>query len=324
MLSVQSGPTAIGYNAFNEDIYVLNGNSSSVTVINTTNNLVNQTILTGSDPAGILFVPYFNHDILVANQGSNTISVIDPNNIVTNTIQVGAQPSEMTFNMFNHDVYVVTSDSVEAINSSFAVVATFNYSAVGGIAYDRANHDIFFSDASSNSVVAVNATNQIATVILVGHGPHFLVFDNSSGDVYVSNLQSETISAINSTNQVVATIPVGAGALYMVANLDNGELYAINSVNGSVTAINTTANQVISNISLGAGAEPTTAAYDEVDDLIYIPLLDRSSVLVISSSNQIVGQLSTGIAPTQVFYDSINFELYVVNSGSNSVTVYPT
>jgi YVTN family beta-propeller protein len=318
-ISLGAHPIYIGYDQFNNELYVSLANSS-VAVINGSTNSIVQMLQTGKDPNQILFVPSFGHEVFVANEGSHTITAISPkNNSIVATIRVDSSPSLMRFNMYNHEIYIACSDSIVAVNSSDVIVASFNYTGTGGLAYDNATHEILFSDTPDNVVRAISSQNQIVASISVGVEPQNLLFDPSNNDTYVTNIQSHTLSVIDLANQVVANIPVGSGAYYMVATPTT--LYAANSQSGTLSAINASTNQVAANVSLGAGTEPTMSAYDETDGQIYVPILNDSYVLEVSSSNTIVGQIPTGQAPAQVFYDSIDYELYVANSGSNTLTV---
>ncbi len=318
-ISLGSQPIYIGYNQFNNELYVSLSNSS-VAVINGSTNSIVQMFQTGKDPNQILFVPSFSHEVFVANEGSNTITAIAPNNnSIVATTQLASSPNLMRFNMYNHEIYVACSDSIVAINSSDDIVTSFNYTGTGGLAYNSATHEILFSDTPDNVVRAISSQNQIVANISVGSEPQNLLFDSSNNVTYVTNIQSHSLSAIDLANQVVANISVGSGAYYMVSNPTT--LYSVNSQSGTLSAINVSTNIVVANISLGVGAEPTMSTYDETDGLIYVPILSDSSVLVVSGSNAIAGQIPTGQAPAQVFYDSIDYELYVANSMSDTLTV---
>jgi YVTN family beta-propeller protein len=76
-ISVGSIPFGIAHNPTNNNMYVSNADSNTVSVINSTTNSVIDTIPTGSTPIGIAYNPNNGH-IYVNNAGSNTTYVIHP------------------------------------------------------------------------------------------------------------------------------------------------------------------------------------------------------------------------------------------------------
>jgi YVTN family beta-propeller protein len=75
-IPVGSYPFGIVYNPTNKNMYVTNGGSNTISVINQTNSVI-ATIPTGSGPTGIAHNPNNRH-IYVIIFGSNTTSVIHP------------------------------------------------------------------------------------------------------------------------------------------------------------------------------------------------------------------------------------------------------
>src|SRR5918996_600781 len=105
VIPVGSFPQALVFNPSNNNIYVTNRDSGTVSVIETDNNTVIKNVTVGSFPEQMLFNPT-NNDIDVANVISNSISVIDSNvNEVTNEIEVGIDPIDLEFNPSNNYVY---------------------------------------------------------------------------------------------------------------------------------------------------------------------------------------------------------------------------
>jgi len=70
-------PYGIAFNSANNNMYVANADSSTVSVISGSTNSVIATIPTGSVPVGIAYNSNNGH-IYVTNFGSNTVSVIHP------------------------------------------------------------------------------------------------------------------------------------------------------------------------------------------------------------------------------------------------------
>ena len=68
-------PMALEFNPSNNNIYVANQGSNSISVIDSLTNTVVATVKVGNSPRALEFNPS-NNNIYVANQGSNDISVI--------------------------------------------------------------------------------------------------------------------------------------------------------------------------------------------------------------------------------------------------------
>ena len=100
-------------------MYVANGDSSTISVIDVNNNLINTITVPGPINNDIVleFNPV-NNNIYAANIGSNTVSVIDINNNIVDNIVVGNNPRDIEFSPANN-IYVANSfsDTVSIIPS---------------------------------------------------------------------------------------------------------------------------------------------------------------------------------------------------------------
>ncbi|HEY6535419.1 MAG TPA: hypothetical protein VIY08_06425, partial [Candidatus Nitrosocosmicus sp.] len=76
-INVGDNPWIIAYNSANNDMYVANFGSNTVSVINSNNQLV-ATINVGFSPQAIAYNSV-NNDMYLANYRSNTVSVINSN-----------------------------------------------------------------------------------------------------------------------------------------------------------------------------------------------------------------------------------------------------
>jgi YVTN family beta-propeller protein len=106
---VGENPEGLALNPANDDLYVTNTGSGTVSVFNTTSNTHLATIGVGSRPLGIAFSPKKGL-MYVANSGSDFVSVIDPSsNTVIDTITVGSNPAGVAFDPANRLIYVAIS-----------------------------------------------------------------------------------------------------------------------------------------------------------------------------------------------------------------------
>ena len=86
VIPVGEFPQALEFNPSNNNIYVANRDSGTVSVIDSTTNSVIKNITVGSSPGSLLFNPS-NNKTYVANAISNTISVIDSTNMTANEVE---------------------------------------------------------------------------------------------------------------------------------------------------------------------------------------------------------------------------------------------
>ena len=110
-ISVEKFPQAIVFNPANNNIYVANRDSGTVSVIESANNTVINNIEVGMSPQAIVFNPADNN-IYVANTISNSISIIDSNtNTVIKEVDVGRDPVALEFNPADNNIYVANYGS---------------------------------------------------------------------------------------------------------------------------------------------------------------------------------------------------------------------
>jgi YVTN family beta-propeller protein len=99
-------PHALEFNPSNNNIYVANRDSGTVSVIDSTNNTLLENVVVGTEPIALEFNPS-NNNIYVANIVSNSVSMIESmNNTVGGTVNVSSLPIALVFNPSNGGVYV--------------------------------------------------------------------------------------------------------------------------------------------------------------------------------------------------------------------------
>ncbi|MHB8360704.1 MAG: YncE family protein, partial [Thermoplasmataceae archaeon] len=162
----------------NANMYVSNYNSNNISVINSTTNLIETSIIVGSKPVGISYDPQ-NENMYVTNVCSNNISVINSTtNLIETSIIVGSKPV--------------------------------------GISYDPQNANMYVTNACSNNVSVINSTtNNVVTSIKVGRVPIRISYDSHDTYMYVTNEYSSSISIIStslsySTTFTEAGLPSGS------------------------------------------------------------------------------------------------------------------
>ena len=171
-IKVGYGPEYMEIRPDGKVFYVANM-SSSISVVDLTDNKVIKDIDSGITPRGLSFTKDGSR-LFVVDMHNNTLSVIDPQkHEVINKIPIGKNPE-----------YVELSP-----HETIAYVANLGSDTVSKI-------DLM--------------TLEVMAEIPVGKGPHEIAFSADGDLVYVSNMKGNNVSIINiSTDKVVATIPVG-------------------------------------------------------------------------------------------------------------------
>jgi YVTN family beta-propeller protein len=155
-------PAGVAYNSDNNNLYVTNRGSDTLSVINgTTNALVDEVSLDTIAPSSIIYNAANNY-IYVTNMGSNTVSVINgtTNTIVAN-IPVGLGPNGIAYNQNNGDVYVANSINgtisiVDGLENTVArTVPLGTGSNPNGISYDVNNDRLSVTNTNSSMVSVI-------------------------------------------------------------------------------------------------------------------------------------------------------------------------
>jgi YVTN family beta-propeller protein len=290
-ISVGAGPDFALYNSDNQFVYVLNGESNNVTIINGTSDRVYANVPVGHYPDYAVSSSYLGA-VYVENAESNNVSVIHGfSNAVIATIPVGNSPTML--------------------------------------AYDSGKNEVFSANQGTGNVSVVAAsTNSVVANINVGSSPWGIAYDSNNGHVFVSNSGANTVSVISDVNNaVIATINDGLKPLGLAYDSANQYIYAAdwgsNGQGGGVTVINGTTNTIVANITVGD--DPNYAAVDSANNTIWITDWNGAKVYVISgTSNAVVTSMSTGPAsfPGGIAYDPTHNRMYVANASYSYISVY--
>ena len=291
------GPWGIAYNPVNNNLYVANSESSTVSVISGSSNSVVSSILVGRHPISIAYIPPSNK-LYVTNALSNDVTVINgATNKVIKNIPVGGIPIGIAYNPSNNDAYVANggNNSVSVIDTSIdSVIRTISLDTVLPppslfeplfVAYDSTNGGMYVSGYPQVSVIN-SATNAdvmdkrmpppIADSVAYG-----LVYSPISNRIYVAVYGSDVVVRLNpETNQFEGSaITVGDAPASIGRNPSNNNLYVTNSDSGSVSVINPTTNVVTGTIP--AGLTPAGIAFNSNNNHIYVTNYGTNTVSVI-------------------------------------------
>jgi len=323
-------------------IYVTNEGSNNVSVINRQSGKVVATIMVGRKPRGIATsLGRERPKVYVANSGSNSISVIDPTtNKVENEIPIrfGREPegiaaarisSEKEFifvtNYGSNNVSVVdasTQQELEKINVGNGPVAVAvdppveSLSGTSFLSLTDINNLRDYRERYLN-VYVVNKNSKDVSVVII---------DIVEGRCKIVEGRCEVINVPVEWSPIALSVDYQRGKIY-VANYNFDNLSVIDipqlikgNLTGSVGAITSVGTSVI-----GINADP---AFDRIYLLKEVPgeiMIIRPPSADFGALRQTmvpaVGAVTVGTSPRALISDPEGRKLYVVNRGSDTVSV---
>ncbi len=319
-------------------IYVTNEDSNNVSVINRQTNSVVATVLVGKRPKGVAASSLKERPkIYVVNSESNSISIIDP---TTNKVEIevplrfGKKPEAIDVAKISHErelIFVANygSDNVSIIDSlSYQEIEKINVGS-GPIAvatdcsldsflgskyltfddinlvrdYQKKFFNVYVANKNSRdiSIIKMNKiTLKVEDIInlKVDWSPIAIEVDCQRGKVYIANYNSDNLSVID--------------FIQIIRGNTRGSLSTITNVGTSITGI--VADRDIDRIYL----------LKELDNEIAVVRLFSEAFRPFSPTmvvSPVTDRLSVGTSPRALIMDPEGRKLYVVNRGSNNVTV---
>jgi len=317
-------------------IYVTNEGSNNVSVINRQSGDVVATIMVGKKPKGIATSLGREHQrVYVANSGSNSISVIDP---TVNKVELeipmrfGREPEgiavvrispekELIFvtNYGSNNVSVIdtsTYQEVDKINAGDGPVAVAvdpsvdslsgtRFLSLEDINFLRSYRDKFFNvyvvnkNSKGVSVLKINTRNgrlEDSINISVEWSPIALTVDYQRGKVYVANYNFNNLSVIdilqiirgNKAGAVSAISNVGTSVIGVISDPDFDRIYLLKDITSEIMII-----------------RPFSEAFSTM----------RTTMA------PIIGTIVVGNSPRALILDPEGRKIYVVNRGSETVSV---
>jgi YVTN family beta-propeller protein len=266
--------------------YVTNRANSSVSVIDTVNNRVIQTITVGRDPWGVVVHPDSSR-AYVACFNDNSVWVIDTVNWTTQTIPVGRSSSGVAVHPDGSRAYVTT------YYNTVSVIDTATNSVIHTITLERNSTWVavhpdgsraYVTNYNDGSVSVIDtATNKVTERIEVERAPAWVAVHPDGSRAYVANFgNNSTVSVIDTaTNKVTERIAVGLGPYGVAVHPDGNRVYTTNRGDNSVSVIDTVNNREIQRITVGRDSHSVAV---HPDGRVYITNSAENSVSVFVSN----------------------------------------
>lgn len=285
---VGESPAGVLYDPSNGLVYVANGGSGNISVLNATTLHVVQNIFTGFAARGLALDPA-NGRLFVANDFSSNVTVIDT---VTNTIlanpgwpnysyMVGAE-----FDPYENEVYIVANNNPDllALNpSTYAIDRVIpldpNPGGGEGFAIDLASHVIYFPARGLLSLALIGETNgsTFTHIPLPGYfGPTTTFYDPANGLIYamlgglLDDPGNQLVMVNSTTGAIVNGLTVGLWPDSYAYDLSAQLLFLSCTASGEVWVIDTATDQAVTDIALGSTVQTGSIAVDPTTGHVFV------------------------------------------------------
>lgn len=211
-------------------LYVSNYESGTVSIIDSKNMIVQDTISINeqSNPTKIV-VDSNRHLVFVSDKISGVLTVVDgvDGNII-DSMKIGDSLWDLDINEKNGKLYVS-----DLIKNEIIIVDTINLEIIKSISIDQSPWSIIVNE-NTNMIYVASGTSEIIHVIdgakdiLVneinpGVKPWGLSINEKNNVLYVTSWDSNSVIVIDLQNdQILYQIPIQSGAWQMITNQNNG------------------------------------------------------------------------------------------------------
>lgn len=296
VLQVGTNPTGAAINPKRNEVYVVNtgapGHDGSLSVIDTTRNVVTATIPLHSQPYQIS-VDAEGRRGYVANAGSNTVSVIDLlNHRELGTVGTGEEPGlakispdGRTLVVSNRkagsvSLYNVMDAAAPQLRATFSGCTGATDIAITPLDPSQPSTKAFLACTGADSVLGIalaqapdswaarqdsSATSDhVLDLLKVGKDPVQLAVKPDGGELFVSNFGSGTISEISTwTNEVGGTYSIGMQPSHGLVASDNSTLWIANFGGESLSIYSIDDGRITGSVRTGSGPDVLAMSKDE-------------------------------------------------------------
>jgi YVTN family beta-propeller protein len=302
-------PTQLYYDDENNQLYVSNTNSHTVSVIKTRSNFIKFNLISGSNPYGIMHDKIKDH-IYISNLNSNDTYIFDDDtfNLITK-VTVGKTPTSII--SLNDYIYVTNFDNntlsmVNYTNNIFDVTNIkvgknpVDSIVVPGLSSQKSDDRIYVVNKGSNKISIINPlSHKVLDNIDVGGQPFSIDFYPDNHKLYIANHGSKSISIIDSIrNAYLGEIFLNFTPTDLIVNKNNNSLYISESSNDK----------------------------DKGTNAIHIIKLDSSTNSVTNNTLENLNETKVNLIkpPERLALDEDNGILYLSNPFNGSISIFDT
>jgi YVTN family beta-propeller protein len=207
---------------------------------------------------------------------------------------------------------LATMAQAQAVSATVAVGTT-----PFGVAVNSVTGMIYVINSGSNTVTAINGSNNSTATIAVGSSPYSVALNSATNMIYVVNNSANTVTAINGVDNSTSTINVGRSPEGVAVDAVHNMIYVANLQSSTVTAISGVDN---STSTIPVGSYPGWVGVNAVTNTIYVANTADNTVTVINGANNSTSTIAVGVAPRAVTVNVVTNTIYVANYSSKTVT----
>ncbi|BBL46870.1 YncE family protein [Metallosphaera sedula] len=269
---------------------------------------------------------YVNGKVYVIAQSSNLLQVIQGNTVTMNYTlpsYSGAVPFRIAY--LDGDFYIIYQKG-PLVQWNGNVVKTFNIPEVGKFpAIISAGNYVVVTASYGNKIYLVSPSGNL-TSITVMNGPQALAYDNQTNTLYVGAYDTNLVYGISmSTLKVIYNFTLNATTVDAMAFIPPDEL-AVATYAQQVEILNATTGKVLQVFSI------PTFGVNGYSCMVYVPS-NYSLYLSVAHENDVVAVMNlktggvslitVGNSPNGIVYDPMDHSIYVMNYGSNTISMIP-
>jgi len=316
-------PMAIAVNETTNQAYVVNHNSSTVTVIDGRTRTAVATIKAGAGPEAAAVNPVTNR-VYTANSGENSVSVIDgATNAVIATVHTGSNCNNLAVNPTTNKIYVTNNfgHSVTVIDGATHATTTVRVGqGPRGIAANPATNRIYTANYGSRDSTEIDGATYATTPIPTGKHPWAIAADSRADKIYVVNEDSASVSIIDGATGIAKNVTVGDIPFAVAVNPAVNRAYVLTYAASTMAVIDGRTGVVTKTVQLAE--RPSAIAVNRNTNQIYIANQAAGNVLVLDGeTNAILATVKAGVIPYAMAVDAAANQLYVANFTSGDATL---
>jgi len=252
---VQSRPLGVAVTPDNQEIYVTNYDSSSVSVISAATNQVTHTIANVPGPTGIAVSPD-GARIYVSSRLDGAVYAFHRSGKSFIAVQsVGQSPYGLVVSNDGARLFVTNTSGNSVVLNASTLEVIAQVGSFYNVALTPDDNRLYGASLNSDYISAINPASfvqQLPTITGTG-GPAGMAVTPDGKHLYAANYSAGTVAAIDlASHAILATIQVGAGPVGLAVTQDGKSVYvAINGEN-RVAVIDTLTRMVTASIPVGA------------------------------------------------------------------------
>jgi YVTN family beta-propeller protein len=337
---------------YREYVYVTNGGSGTVTVLDVVNVRLDRELPVGQNPVAMAPSPTLN-EVYVVNAGPPTgqgsLSVINAeNNTVAATIPLHRQPVSIDLDPDGKLAYIANSGS-----NSISVVDLKNRREVAQIGTgeepvaldlspdgktlavaNRKGNSLSLIDPASLSVRAVFAgcpgasslatlpdSSKVFVACSTGHQIMSVALARAGKSASAQPGAEQPTPAL--PDRLEALMDVGRGPVQLALKPDGGEIFTVNSLSNSISEVITGTNDVQGAYMMGDN--PVSGLVSRDNALLYVGNLRTQTVIVYAiNDGRRLGWVHVGDGPSAMAFSAAGNLLFVVDTRSDDIAVVRT